>query len=220
MKKKIVALVPIKKNSERVAKKNFKKIQGKPLYKYLLEKLSKCNFDEVYVDSDSPEIKKYCKRMNFNFIQRKSSLSKKNANGNDLLNYHAKIINADIYFQLFITSPLLKIESINKCIKILSSNKKIDSILTSKSVNTWYWFKNKPINYDPKVLPRSQDALPLVYETTGLYGIKKSSLIKRKCRIGYKPYFFEVSDEECIDLDNYKDFQYLDYYVKNFFKKK
>ena len=81
MKKKIVALVPIKKNSERVAKKNFKKIQGKPLYKYLLEKLSKCNFDEVYVDSDSPEIKKYCKRMNFNFIQRKSSLSKKNANG-------------------------------------------------------------------------------------------------------------------------------------------
>ena len=30
----------------------------------------------------------------------------------------------------------------------------------------------------------------------------------------------EVSDEECIDLDNYKDFQYLDYYVKNFFKKK
>ena len=57
-------------------------------------------------------------------------------------------------FNYLFTSPLLKIESINKCIKILSSNKKIDSILTSKSVNTWYWFKNKPINYDPKGLPR------------------------------------------------------------------
>ena len=126
----------------------------------------------------------------------------------------------DIYFQLFITAPLLKVTTINKCIDFLIKSKKHDSILTSKKIYSWFWFQNKPINYNPKILPRSQDALPLVYETTGLYGIKKSSLIKRKCRIGYKPYFFEVSDEECIDLDNYKDFQYLDYYVKNFFKKK
>ena len=31
----------------------------------------------------------------------------------------------------------------------------------------------------------------------------------------YKPYLFEVPDQECIDLDNKKDFEYLEYYVKN-----
>ena len=31
----------------------------------------------------------------------------------------------------------------------------------------------KPINYKPKILPRSQDAKPIIQETTGLYGIKR-----------------------------------------------
>ena len=208
---KIVAIIPIKTNSVRVKNKNFKLINKTPLYRYLLDKLKKSNFDEIYVDSDSLEIKKYCKRMGYKFIQRKPYLTKNNANGNDLLNYHSKIVNADIYFQLFVTAPLLKIDTINKCIAIMKSKKKYDSILTAKSVYTWFWFKKKPVNYSPKILPRSQDAKPLVFETTGLYGIRKNILSKRKSRIGNKPYFYEVADEEAIDLDNLKD---LEYYVK------
>ena len=98
--------------------------------------------------------------------------------------------------------------------KIIKNNKKYDSILTSKSVHTWFWYKGKPVNYDPKNLPRSQDAHPLVFETTGLYGIRKKILLSKRSRIGDKPYFYEVSDEEAIDLDNLKDFEYLEYYVK------
>ena len=59
---KIVAIIPIKSNSERVTKKNFKKIRGKPLYEYLLNKLTNVHFDEIYVDTDSPEIKKYSQK--------------------------------------------------------------------------------------------------------------------------------------------------------------
>ena len=88
--------------------------------------------------------------------------------------------------------------------------------MTSKSIYSWFWFGKKPVNYDPKILPRSQDAKPLVLETTGLYGIRKAALKKLKCRIGLKPFFYEVSDEEAIDLDNYNDFEYLEYYVKRY----
>jgi len=211
---KIVAIIPIKSQSKRLKNKNFKKINGKPLYKYLLDKLKFTNFDEIYVDSDSKEIEKYCKLKKFNFIKRLPKLALDNANGNDLLNFHSKIIKADIYFQLFITAPLLKIKTINNCIEKLKNNNKYDSILTSKSIQTWFWYKGKPINYNPAILPRSQDADPLVFETTGLYGIKKKILIRKKARIGNKPYFYEVGDEEAIDLDNLKDFEYLEYYVK------
>ena len=55
--KKVVAIIPIKKNSKRVKGKNFKKINGRPLYSYLLNKLKKCEFDEIFVDTDSIEIK-------------------------------------------------------------------------------------------------------------------------------------------------------------------
>ena len=60
---KIVAIIPIKKISQRVKNKNFIKINKKPLFRYLLDKIKKCNFDEVYVDSDSLEVKKYCKKI-------------------------------------------------------------------------------------------------------------------------------------------------------------
>ena len=210
-KKKIVAIIPIKQNSQRVKNKNFKKINNIPLYELTLKKLKKCNFDEVYVDTDSDEIKKYCVKNKINIIHRLKSLSKNTANGNDLLNYHAKIIDADFYFQLFITAPLIKISSI---ISILKKSKKHDSILTVQSLYTWFWFKKKPVNYNPKILPRSQDAQPIIVETTALYGIKKNSLKKRRCRIGLNPFFYELSEKECIDLDNKKDFDYLNYITK------
>ena len=82
---KIVAIIPIKSQSKRVKRKNFRLINGKPLYRYLLDKLKKTNFDEIYVDSDSKEIESYCKKNKFFFIQRKNYLKKDKANGNDLL---------------------------------------------------------------------------------------------------------------------------------------
>ena len=211
---KIVAIIPIKSISRRVKGKNFKKVAGKALYRYLLDKLSKCNFDEIFIDSDSKEVENYCKKKNYSFIKRKPKLARDNANGNDLLNYHSKIIKADIYFQLFITSPLLKVSSINKCIEILKRNKKFDSIFTAQKIYSWFWFKNKPVNYQPKVLPRSQDAEPIVQETTGLYGIRLNSLKKYRCRIGKRPYKYFVKKEEAIDLDTINDFKYFEYYVR------
>ena len=211
---KIVAIIPIKSKSERVRGKNFRKIKGKPLYRYLLDKLKKCDFDEIYVDSDSKEIAKYCRENKFKYIERLSKLAKNNANGNDLLNYHQKLIKADCYFQLFVTSPLIKVSSINQCIRIMRKNKNYDSIFTIKKIFSWFWYKKNPVNYNPKILPRSQDATPVIQETTALYGIRAESLKARKCRIGNKPYMFELEDSEVIDLDNEVDFQYLKYYVK------
>ena len=109
---KIVAIIPIKKDSQRVRKKNYRKINGTPLYKITLDKLKKCKFDNVYVDSDSEIIKKYCEKNKINFIRRKPALARNSANGNHLLLHHAKLIKADVYFQVFITSPLLKISTI------------------------------------------------------------------------------------------------------------
>ena len=78
---KIVAIVPIKLKSKRLKNKNFKKINGRPLYKYLLDKLKFTNFDEIYVDSNSPEIEEYCKLNNYKFIKRLPKLALDNSNG-------------------------------------------------------------------------------------------------------------------------------------------
>jgi len=212
---KTVAIIPIKEKSLRVPGKNFRIIGEKPLYKYIMDKLNSCNFDEIYIDSDSDEIEAYSKIKGYRFIHRDPELSKDTANGNDLLNHHVNIIQSDNYFQLFVTSPLLKVETVNACIEIMHTGK-YDSVLTSKSIYTWFWYNGRPVNYDPNILPRSQDAKPVVMETTGLYGIKRNALLANKSRIGKSPYFFEVTDAEAIDLDNEFDFKLLEFYVQNY----
>jgi CMP-N-acetylneuraminic acid synthetase len=212
---KTVAIIPIKTNSKRVKGKNFKKIHNIPLYQIILNKVKKSNFDEIYVDTDSKIIKKFCIKNNIFIIDRIKKLSKDNANGNDLLNYHFKKIKSDYYFQIFITAPLLSIKSINQCIKLLK-RKKNDSILTVSEIYSWFWFNGKPVNYKPKILPRSQDAQPIIQETTGLYGISKEALKKYKCRIGKNPIFYKITNQESLDLDNIEDFVTLKKYAKRY----
>lgn len=210
---KVIAVVPVKSKSERVSGKNFVKVAGKPLYSYVLDRIQNCNFDDIYVDSDSEEIADYCSDRRINYIHRKPALAENSANGNDLLEHHISLINAKYYFQLFVTAPLLRPESINGCIDVLVNGANYDSILTCRKLFSWYWYDGKPINYNPKFLPRSQDAEPIIEETTGLYGITRDAFNLSGCRIGLNPYFFEVAEEEALDLDTQADFEYLKYYV-------
>ena len=60
---KTIAIIPIKSRSERVKNKNFRTVSDKPLYKHLLDKLPDSRFDEIYIDSDSLELKSYCRHL-------------------------------------------------------------------------------------------------------------------------------------------------------------
>ena len=66
---KISAIVPIKLYSERLSFKNFKLLNGKPLYYYILKTLSKVdNISEIIVNSDAVQyktkIQKFRKKLN------------------------------------------------------------------------------------------------------------------------------------------------------------
>ena len=82
---KVVAIIPIKVKSERVNKKNFRLINDIPLYEHFLNKLGACNFDEIYIDTNSKEVKEFAENNGFFHIVRLPNLAKSQANGNDLL---------------------------------------------------------------------------------------------------------------------------------------
>ena len=57
MKPRIVALVPIRHNSERVPGKNYRLFGGKELYHHIIESLLDCELiDEVVINTDSTRI--------------------------------------------------------------------------------------------------------------------------------------------------------------------
>ena len=60
---KTACFIPIKSNSERVPGKNFRVLNNKKLYEYILENVTKANvFDDIYVDTNSEEIVQYTQK--------------------------------------------------------------------------------------------------------------------------------------------------------------
>ena len=132
-----------------------------------------------------------------------------------MLLHHYKIApDYDFYFQLFATAPLMKIETIKKCVEKLCTTSEYDSVFTALEQFGFFWWNGQPVNYQPVVLPRSQDLVPVIEETTGLYGIRKESLLKYNSRIGAKPYIVNVSKTESIDLNVEEDFHYANWLVE------
>ncbi len=216
---KTACFIPIKANSERVPGKNLRVLNGKKLYEYICEHVKEADvFDDVYIDTNSNEVAEYAKSMGFYVIDRKPELAKNTANGNDLLVYHFETYSEyDYYFQLFATAPYLKAETIRACYDQLITSQEYDSCFTALENHSFYWLSGTPINYRPGILPRSQDMLPVIEETTGLYGISKESLSKYRCRIGRKPYMHFVSKFEAVDINTEEDFKVAEYIGKIIF---
>ncbi len=213
---KTACFIPIKANSERVPGKNFRVLNGKKLYQYICEHIRFANiFDDVYVDTNSEEIADYAKSMKFQVIARKPELAKNTANGNDLLIYHCETFpDYDYYFQLFATAPYLQPDSIKACFDTLVSSEEYDSCFTATENHGFFWLNGMPMNYRPGILPRSQDMVAVIEESTGLYGICKDSLQRYRCRIGKKPYIHTISKFEAIDINTEEDLKIAEFVGK------
>ena len=209
--------IPVKTRSTRVPGKNLRKLSNKRLFEYIIDAAKKSrSFDQIYVDTDNDQVMDYAHSKGCLIINREPELAKDNANGNDLLNFWYSLYpDYSEYFQLFATSPLTRPETISECVEILKRNSKYDSVLTTHEKCGWYWFDKSPINYDPRILPRSQDANKVFSETTALYGIKNRALANLRSRIGLKPYFYFVDDIESIDIDSEFDFKLAEIMMNN-----
>lgn len=208
--------IPIKANSERVKGKNLRVLNGKPLYMYISEHVREADvFDDVYIDTNNQEIAEYANSMGFKVIERLPELAQNTANGNDLLVYHYELKpNYDYYFQLFATAPYMQARTIRTCWEKLINSNEYDSCFSATENHSFYWLAGNPVNYRPGILPRSQDMLPVIEETTGLYGIARKSLEKYRCRIGRKPYIYVVSKFEAVDINTEEDWKVAEYVGK------
>lgn len=216
---KIACFIPIKSSSDRVKGKNFRELNGKKLYEYIILNCIESNvFDEIFVDTDSEEVANFAHEKGLKTLDRKEELASNSANGNDLLNHHYTLYpDFDIYFQAFATAPFLQSKSIQKCVEALTLSNQYDSCFTAISHNSFFWLNGVPTNYRPDILPRSQDLSPVIEETTGLYGIRNKALDKYRCRIGVSPYNYIVDKFEAIDINTEEDFMFAELIGEKYF---
>lgn len=207
---KVVAVVPIKLNSERVKNKNIRKFtNGEPLCTYILNTLKKIEgLDDIYVYCSNPSIKEYLPD-GVKFLKRNESLDGSTTKINEVLTSFAKDVEADYYLLSHATAPFIESSSIQTALyKVL--NEDYDSALAVTKIQDFLWKDNKPFNYELDSIPRTQDIEPIYEETSGLYIFDKKTILEKNRRIGDKPYMLKVSQIEATDIDEEEDFEIAD----------
>lgn len=213
MKPKVIALLPMKGNSERVPKKNLKNFNGTPLYQIILNKLLESKIiDEVIVNTDCPNITESIQSSYKEKVvlrNRPDSIRGDFVSMNKIIEDDLDNSNGEIYIQTHSTNPLLDVSSIdralNKMLEISTSN---DSIFSVTKIQTrFYDINGKAINHNPQELVRTQDLPPIFEENSCFYIFTKNSFKQSGGkRIGLRPLMFEIDKIEAIDIDNIEDF--------------
>ena len=203
---KIIAIMPIKLQNERLPGKNTMLLGEKPLLQYELDTLKETGkTDEIYVYCSDEAVIQYLPQGVY-FLKRSPVLDLPTSNFTQIFTAFMQAKDADIYIYAHATAPYISLATMNACIDDVVSGR-YDSAFCAVKIQDYLWQDGKPLNFDASDLPRSQDLSPIYRETSGIYVFKKEVFQKYRRRIGIHPSIHEVSFKESIDINNPEDFE-------------
>ena len=210
----VVAIVPMRHDSERVPGKNYRPLGGRPLFHHVVETLlASPRVSHVVIDTDSDLMRESAQAAfpAVEVLDRPPHLRDGMVSMNDVLLNDVERVEADVYLQTHSTNPLLRTATVTDAIDRLLDDPDSDSLFGVTRLQTRLWGADgSPINHDPSVLTRTQDLPPVFEENSCIYLFTRESLERRGNRIGERPILFEIPREEAWDIDEEIDFRVVE----------
>ncbi len=211
----VVALLPMRHDSERVKGKNYRPLAGRPLYHHIVETLLACpRICEVVIDTDSDLIAADAEDAfeRIRIIMRPDHIRGGDVDMNVVLRNDVAQVPADLYVQTHSTNPLLRVQTVTDAIDAYLANRdRHDSLFTVTALQTrLYRADGVAINHDPAVLLRTQDLPPVMEENSCLYVFTAQTLREHGTRIGATPLLFVIDREEAWDIDEEIDWRIVE----------
>lgn len=224
---KLVVLLPMKANSERVKGKNFKMFCGKPLYKWMLDTLISVEaIDKIVINTDARSILVANGLVESDRIiirDRPEEICGDMVSMNLVIQNDIENIEADHFLMTHTTNPLLSEKTIQGAINAYLNAISLgdaDSLFTVNKIQTrFYDSQVRPVNHDPQRLVRTQDLEPWFEENSNLYLFSKESFLRTKARIGVNPMMLENAPYESTDIDTPDDWELGEVMVEYYRKK-
>jgi CMP-N-acetylneuraminic acid synthetase len=209
-KPRVVALLPMKANSERVKGKNFRLFNGKPLFQWVLDTLLAVDeISQVVINTDARHIladNGLVDRDRVLIRDRKPEICGDFVSMNLVLGDDVANVPADIYVMTHTTNPLLTPDTVRQAIALQQqgmASGSHDSVFTvNKHQTRFYRADMSAVNHDPKNLIRTQDLEPWYEENSNLFVFSGASFAAANARIGLKPKMLEQRKTESIDIDD------------------
>ena len=215
---KIKALVAVRSGSMRVENKNIRPFAGSSLLEVKLNQLKRIpNLDGIVVNSNDDRMLEIASSLGCETVKRSQYYASNEVSMSDVYRNMAENVDADVIAYINVTNPLIKdvtiIEAIEKYKEIIA-NGNFDSWNSAHLIKEFMFVDNKPINYDLKNQPRSQDLPDIAALNFAVSIVSKEKMISCKNVVGDKPYIHIIDEVEATDIDNQIDFDFAEYMYK------
>ncbi len=205
----LVALLPMKGHSERVPRKNFRAIAGKPLFRWMLDALLAVpRIDEVVINTDARDELEAAGLTSGGRVRirdRAPELCGDLVSMNLVLADDVAAVDADLYLMTHTTNPLITRATVEAALDAFEASD-ADSLFSVTRVQTrFYRADGSAVNHDPNELVRTQDLEPWFEENSCLYLFTRESFARTQARIGASPMMFETPRLESVDIDEPDD---------------
>jgi CMP-N-acetylneuraminic acid synthetase len=212
----LVALLPMKANSQRVKGKNFKNFCGRPLFRWVLDTLLSVQaIDLIVINTDAREIltkNGLVETDRISIRDRKPEICGDHVSMNRVIADDLSNVPADAYLMTHTTNPLLSAVTIEKALEQFldaRSFSRADSLFTVDKVQTrFYRADASPVNHDPDNLIPTQELEPWYEENSNLYIFTRESFASTGARIGKRPLMYQGPVFESIDIDTPDDWDF------------
>lgn len=218
------AFLPIKDHSERVSGKNFRELNGKPLFMWILDALLSSRFiTEVVIDTDScnPVLTNLIQDKRIRLKERKVSLRGDETSMNLIIGDFVNLESDELILMTHATNPFLSHTTIDASIDtfLASQSMGYDSMVSVDKFQARFYDESfEPLNHDPNNLVRTQDLSPVFRENSCIYVFSgKSFADNSNNRVGLKPLLVETPILESLDIDTEQDWKMAELYSRFLF---
>ena len=215
----VKALVAVRSGSMRVQNKNIRPFAGSSLLEVKLNQLKRIpNLDGIVVNSNDGQRLEIAEKMGCETVKRDPYYASNEVSMSDVYENMAQQMDTDIIAYINVTNPLLKDETIIAAIdkyKELAAAGQYDSLNSAHLIKEFMFVDNKPINYDLKHQPRSQDLPDIAALNFAVSIISKEKMIANKNVVGEKPFIYIIDEVEATDIDNQIDFDFAEFMYKS-----
>jgi N-acylneuraminate cytidylyltransferase len=211
----IVGLIPARGGRKGIPRKNLRKLRGKSLIEIGVNLLFSAGCEQVYVSSEDNEILQVAELAGGKVLKRPRNLSMDESSTESVILHAIHNLNLkmeDILVTHQVTSPLIRLQSVNKCIKMLLEDEKINSTISVYETHPFLWLKNGNDTWEPQGHSRAnrkprQNMGTIGHETGGIYVSRVQPTLEQKTRFPKPTKCISVDYLEALDIDNFGDLE-------------
>lgn len=225
-KEEIVAMIPARMGSTRLAMKNLALINGKPMIYYAIKAAKDARvFDRIVINSEDAVFAKIAKRYKVEFYRRPPQWATSTAKSDFVVYDFVRKNPCDIIAWVNPTSPLQTGEEVRGAVEYFIK-KGLDSLITVKDEQVHCVYKDRPINFKTKeVFAQTQDLAPVRPFVYSVMMWRTGPFVREFERKGFaffcgKVGYFPVGKLTGVIIKRQEDLMLADYLMRASLKRK